>query len=584
MRLMVRGKLFAGFGAVAALFCAVGVTALYEMSSVDSNVGHLGSQTIPADILMGQFNGVMNKFRKDELHYVLALPAARPGVNGVSGDIAGDLLLARQTFAAYRAQHLAATPADLRLLDRTERDWADYVRLTAPFRSLADRGLTQQAGNVIGTGPGDNAFNNLKADLAAWQLATTKAGSSYVAGSQSAYRTTRWVVGGLIAIALIAAIAIAIMISRSILSGVGALRDAAGRLARGDVSRDVEVSGRDELAEVAEAFSVSFRHLRSLAGSAARIADGDLTTEVQCLSEDDQLGSAFTGMAESLRRAISQVARAAADLRQASSQLAQTSHETGRAIEQIAMAVTEVAEGASQQVDMIGETRLTAQRSTEIAATTRTLAADGVAAAGEASQAMGAVRDASDAVGQAINGLAAKSERIGGIVETIGTIADQTNLLALNAAIEAARAGEQGRGFAVVADEVRKLAEESQHAAASIAELIQQIQSDTRVAVDAVRDGDARTRSGSEVVEQARKAFERIDEAIGTVVEEISSVAAGAERVSSVAERSSATIEQVSASTEQTTAASQEVASSSDELARTSERLEDLVRGFVLPG
>jgi methyl-accepting chemotaxis protein len=133
-----------------------------------------------------------------------------------------------------------------------------------------------------------------------------------------------------------------------------------------------------------------------------------------------------------------------------------------------------------------------------------------VLAAEEASAAMASVRDSSQEVNTVIRELAAKSEQIGNIVATITTIAEQTNLLALNAAIEAARAGEQGRGFAVVADEVRKLAEESQTAAAEISGLIAAIQGQTEHAVTVVGAGAERTEQGVEVVAQTREAFERI--------------------------------------------------------------------------
>ena len=209
---------------------------------------------------------------------------------------------------------------------------------------------------------------------------------------------------------------------------------------------------------------------------------------------------------------------------------------------------------------------------------------------------MQSVRDSSGQVAGAIRDLAAKSEQIGGIVETITGIAEQTNLLALNAAIEAARAGEQGRGFAVVADEVRKLAEESQAAAASISGLIGQIQSDTLNAVKVVEDGARRTEDGVATVAQTRDAFERIGES----VEDMSAphredrgrrqrIAGSAARmhdeigeVAGVAEQSSASAEEVSASTEQTSASTQEIAASAQELASSAQQLERLVAEFTL--
>jgi methyl-accepting chemotaxis protein len=195
---------------------------------------------------------------------------------------------------------------------------------------------------------------------------------------------------------------------------------------------------------------------------------------------------------------------------------------------------------------------------------------------------MTAVRESAAAVTEAMRSLGSKSEQIGGIVETITGIAGQTNLLALNAAIEAARAGEQGRGFAVVADEVRKLAEESQNAASSIADLIAEIQNETRNAVGIVEQGAERTEEGAVVVEQTRLAFLAIGERVREVDERIREILTATNEVAAVAEQSSAGAEEVSASTQETSASTQEIASSAHDLARTAEELGALINRFQL--
>ncbi|MBV8563790.1 MAG: methyl-accepting chemotaxis protein [Actinobacteria bacterium] len=354
------------------------------------------------------------------------------------------------------------------------------------------------------------------------------------------------------------------------------------------------------------------RPLVKMQRAAETAASGDLTVDVDVDSKDEigAMAAAVQTMIENIRDIVGRLSTTAGTIAGASQQMASTSQETGRAVDEIARAVGDVAAGAERQVHIVGEARDMTEEVVEAARSgaegakqtasaadqARALSEEGMAAVERATTAMQSVNESSAAVTEAMRALGSKSEQIGGIVETITGIAGQTNLLALNAAIEAARAGEQGRGFAVVAEEVRKLAEESQQAAASIAQLIGEIQSETQGTLETVEDGAKLAEQGVEVVDEARTAFVQIGDAVGDVNARIQEIAGSIDailtasermstnmgEVASVAEQSSASTEQVSASTQQTSASTQEIAASAESLARTAEELDRLVNEFKL--
>ena len=568
MRLTVRNKLAAGFVAVAVLMLVPGAFALSKLGEVNRNGTFVGEKTVPSIVTIATISGTLEAYRNNQLEYVRTEDAAAK--KALEGTLKRQAATIDRQFERYES--LLTDKKDRKLWQVAKTWWTNYEQSSSGAVTF---------GNAFALdGSAKEIYTSLIAASDDWIEHNTGLADAKVKSSQAAYASSRSLLIALLTLATMAAVAIAFFIARGITRGIGQMLVASRGIAAGDVDQTVSRSSDDELGESATAFRAMIAYLKRMAAAAETIAEGDLTVDVAPQSERDALGKAFEMMVRNLRSVVGEVGQAAATMSSASQQMAATSEEAGHAVGEIATAVGNVARGAERQMHVVADVRSSTIGTSQSAERARELARKGVEAAEQADGVMHAVRDSAGAVSTTISDLASKSDQIGGIVATITGIARQTNLLALNAAIEAARAGEQGRGFAVVADEVRKLAEESQQAAASIAGLIADIQAATASAVDVVEAGARHTEDGVATVAVARQAFEAIGDAVEEIGARIHHIVDATAEVASVAEETSASSEETSASTEQTSASTQEIAASAQQLARTAEELEQLVRYF----
>ncbi|WP_447968324.1 methyl-accepting chemotaxis protein [Nitrospira sp. M1] len=326
------------------------------------------------------------------------------------------------------------------------------------------------------------------------------------------------------------------------------------------------------------------RPLHSLTLLSKDIAQGqgDLTKRVPVVSHDEigELGRYFNLCIEKIQRSMGMVSEAtrrivvsATELSTTSNELSQSSEgqnsrmvQSTSAVEEMTMTASEVARNSTEAARLAKDTSETARTGHEVMMET-----------------VAGMEQVSEAVGQSstiIVTLGKSSDQIGDIVRVIEDIADQTNLLALNAAIEAARAGEQGRGFAVVADEVRKLAERTTKATKEIGDMIRQIQHDTKSAVASMEDGTQRVLGGVELANKTGEALEKIQSMVDQTTDMIQQIADAAEEQSSATRQIATDLETVAQSSKEASGGVTESAKASHDLRVLATELQSLINTF----
>ena len=345
------------------------------------------------------------------------------------------------------------------------------------------------------------------------------------------------------------------------------------------------------------------------------VASGDFSQNVaesnmEDKSEFGSLSKAVDQMNRNIRSLIKQLVGTSQQLAAASQELTASAEQSAQASAQVAESITQVAQGTEKQLEIAittnhiveemskGIHQVTENTGAVAESTEKTsvAAVEGGKAVQKTVEQMSVIDKKTNDTADVMGELEDKSKKIGNIVQLISNIASQTNLLALNAAIEAARAGEAGKGFAVVADEVRKLAEQSAHATKDISSLIVDIQNKTEMAVTFMNESKREVQVGSELVNLAGENFNEILTMIQGVVGEINDISAAAEELTAGAEdvvkssdslkeesrKAAEETETISAATEEQSASMEEIASASTHLSKMAIELQNAIQAFKI--
>jgi methyl-accepting chemotaxis protein len=400
---------------------------------------------------------------------------------------------------------------------------------------------------------------------------------------------------------------IAFFTAKSIKEPLHQLIDVAHRIGdTGDLDQSIDVRRSDEVGILAENFNKMIVHLKEMASVSAAIAEGQLSVSVQPRSQQDTMAVAFARMTQGLRELVRQVRDSASQVANGAGQMATASDESAKVSVQAASAIDEVTSTMHEmsinvqsvvkntqiQSSSVAETSAsidemvtsiqrvadTARLLVEMSYRSREEAKTGMSTMDKATEGLNRTSQSIQSSAEIIDALGRRADDIGKIIEVIDDLAEQTNLLALNAAIEAARAGEHGLGFAVVAEEVRKLAEKSTQSTKEISDLIEGIQKEAREAVENMDKSTTMVQEGLLLNKDLSVALDKISDVVSEVYKFSQEIGAATTEQSSGSAQIAKATNRLTEITHEINSSVEEQASGAQAVVRAMERMREMVQ------
>ncbi|MGO0063406.1 methyl-accepting chemotaxis protein [Brevibacillus fluminis] len=494
MRLTISGKLRAGLFAILALMLAIGGVSVYKMTEMGDQAKEVNERWVPAIKLLGEIKANLIDIEQHSLLLVLETDSQQKSqiethMNAVIEDL-------RKNQSEYEA--LITTDEERSIFQNLTETEKEMAQLTEKLTTAGKANDIQNANKVAKE---LKTYLDKALELVGQGIKLTESSSdTAMDNSVKLYETGKWFVNAMSVIAILLTIGITILLSRSIARPLVAMERTARKIANGDLTiEQINVPNKDEIGDLADSFNEMARNLRSLIAQVSESAKQVAASSEELTASSEQIASATEQIAHTMEK------------------VAVGAEEQARSIEEGARSIDDMSAGVQHIAS-------NAESVTEAAIEASAIAAEGNKTIQTTVEQMNAIHHTVDKLAEAVRGLGVRSQQIGQITEVITGIAGQTNLLALNAAIEAARVGEHGAGFAVVANEVRKLAEQSMKSAEQIAELIAAIQEETTQAVALMETGTEEVAAGAAAVNLAGQAFEQIQRSVHEVTIQIQHV------------------------------------------------------------
>lgn len=606
-KIRIQTKLIASFLFLLLITALIGMLGLRQADQIESNAAEINSNWMQKNLLLSEMTGINARYRIFLVQYVFSgyrgdltnRANYEPKINGIAVEFSKTL---------SEVKKLPLTANDKKLLESIETEWNSLKETDSKIINMVKIDQNMEAVALL-MGESQDKWNKTNFNLDTFRRFNQKQADKVIMQNENIFTTGKNTNLAITITALALGLGLALYISRKISQPANLIAQTALRVADGDLSvQELQVNSKDEIRDIAAAFNKMVANLRSMTAEINEASQSVATTSKE-LSANADLASNATQHAAN---AIEQISLG-------SDQQSTNVMETVHVVEQVSRAIEQIASGAQVQStsisttinmmnDMVKDIEVMSDEARTVQQVSQqngAIAANGGELVKNTVSGMLKVKEAVFKTAQKIRELGDHSQKIGEIIQVIDEIAEQTNLLALNAAIEAARAGEQGKGFAVVADEVRKLAEKSGSATKEIAKIITDIQQETKIAVESMAIGTREVEKGVDLASEAGKYLADIATGVHTTGENVHKitelingvlnssrkvseavnqvVAISLENTEATREISTATL-QVNSSMQNISSISQQNALSSKKVAYSTEELAESVAGISASG